>query len=279
MNKLARPKKQTVDYFPHLCSHGKTMFILEQKYGNDGYAFWFKLLEILGSTEGHYIRLENLPAWEFLQAKTHIDQDKCLEILDLLANLEAIDDELWRDYKVIWSDNFISNIAEAYKKRIVDLPQKPSFRNQKPTSEGVSTSGNPAEIDSTGISTDINPQMKLNEMKLNEMKVDETLSKESVGTPAKTEKHKHGIYGWIRITTQEYNKLLCDLGEKELSRCIAYIDESAQSSGNKNKWKDWNLVIRKCSREQWGTRGQYLNNKSPTVHKIAWKDEDINPTT
>ena len=38
-------------------------------------------------------------------------------------------------------------------------------------------------------------------------------------------------------------------------RCITYLDESAQSNGNKNKWKDWNLVIRKCSRERWGIRG------------------------
>ena len=40
----------------------------------------------------------------------------------------------------------------------------------------------------------------------------------------------------------------------ELLRCIEYIDESAQLTGNKNKWKDWNLVIRKCSRDKWGIR-------------------------
>ena len=47
---MARPKKQTVDYFPHIIKQGKTMTILENRFGNDGYAFWFKLLEILGST-------------------------------------------------------------------------------------------------------------------------------------------------------------------------------------------------------------------------------------
>lgn len=45
---MARPKKQTVDYFPHFVKGGRTIFILENKFGNDGYAFWFKLLEILG---------------------------------------------------------------------------------------------------------------------------------------------------------------------------------------------------------------------------------------
>ena len=48
--------------------------------------------------------------------------------------------------------------------------------------------------------------------------------------------------------------MISDLGEAELNRCIRYIDESAQSNGNRNKWKDWNLVIRRCHREGWGRR-------------------------
>ena len=65
-------------------------------------------------------------------------------------------------------------------------------------------------------------------------------------------RHKFGAYGWVRLSDEEYARLLDDLGETELERCITYIDESAQSNGNKNKWKDWNLVIRKCSRDRWG---------------------------
>lgn len=76
-------------------------------------------------------------------------------------------------------------------------------------------------------------------------------------TPAgeKPKKHKYGEYGWVQLTEEEYTRLLADLGEKELSRCIAYVDESAQSTGNKNKWRDWNLVIRKCARGGWGKGG------------------------
>lgn len=67
-------------------------------------------------------------------------------------------------------------------------------------------------------------------------------------------RRKFGEYGWVRLSTEEYNRLRSDLGEAELKRCIAYVDESAQSNGNKNKWKDWNLVIRKCSRGKWGAK-------------------------
>lgn len=79
--------------------------------------------------------------------------------------------------------------------------------------------------------------------------------------PAKPDKqrseivrHKHGEYGWVLLSEEEYQRLEEDLGPEELDRCIRYVDESAQSNGNKNKWKDWNLVLRKCSRERWGAK-------------------------
>ena len=140
---MARPKKRTVDYFPHQCNHGKTMFILEQKYGNDGYAFWFKLLELLGTTEGHFLHLENSEDWEFLQAKTRLYGDKCREILDLLARLDAIDRELWESHRVVWSQNFVDGIAPVYRNRGVETPSKPSFYTRKPSDDGVSTPENP----------------------------------------------------------------------------------------------------------------------------------------
>lgn len=69
--------------------------------------------------------------------------------------------------------------------------------------------------------------------------------------PAPT-RQKHGSFGWVRLTEEEYTRLVADFGEAETLRCINYVDESAQSTGNKNKWRDWNLVIRKCHRDGWG---------------------------
>ena len=80
-----------------------------------------------------------------------------------------------------------------------------------------------------------------------EVEVDKTKSKR---VPAV--RHKHGQYGWVLLTDAQMESLERDLGQIELARCIAYVDESAQSTNNKNKWKDWNLVIRRCSRDNWG---------------------------
>lgn len=67
-------------------------------------------------------------------------------------------------------------------------------------------------------------------------------------------RHKYGEYGWVKLTDAEYDRLLRDLGHAELERCIRYVDESAQSNSNRNKWTDWNLVVRKCHRDRWGLK-------------------------
>lgn len=146
---MTRPNKQTVDYFPHNCNHGRTMFILEQKYGNDGYAFWFKLLELLGSTDGHFLDLNDGVTKEFLVAKTKINAVLCDEILSLLASIDAIDKELWEN-SIIWSQNLVNNISSVYKKRQAGTPTKPSFRCQKPRLGVVPVVGNPQN---TGVGT------------------------------------------------------------------------------------------------------------------------------
>ena len=46
------------------------------------------------------------------------------------------------------------------------------------------------------------------------------------------------------------NKVKKDLKMKYVF-AIKKIDEYVQSNGNKNKYKDWNLVLRKAIRERW----------------------------
>jgi hypothetical protein len=140
---MTRPRKQTVDYFPHQVNHGETIFILEQRYGNDGYAFWFKLLELLGRTEGHCIDCKKPSTLNYLAAKTLISKDKAEEILNLLAELEAIDLELWTEGKVIWSDNFLKGLSFAYRNREMSIPDKPVIQCQKSGICGANDVRNP----------------------------------------------------------------------------------------------------------------------------------------
>jgi len=141
---MTRPRKQTVEWFPHSVEHGMTVFILEERYGIAGYYFWFRLLELLGQTEGHFIDYENSARKAFLQAKTKTSPETCLEILDLLAELEAIDQSLWKE-KIIWSDNFVEGVAPVYQNRRVETPSRPDNYRKKSHAEGVSTCSLPVD--------------------------------------------------------------------------------------------------------------------------------------
>lgn len=85
---------------------------------------------------------------------------------------------------------------------------------------------------------------------------------EEAAKPPTPTRNKYGRYGWVRLTDDEYSRLLDDLGQAELDRCIQYIDESAQGNGNKNRWKDWNLVLRRCHREGWGRNHHQQDDKN-----------------
>lgn len=123
---MGRPRKQTVDYFPHFVStDSRTKFILEQSWGNDGYAFWFKLLELLGRSEGHYYDCTAMANKKYLVALMKIDDSTIDEILEVLADLGNIDKELWEERKVIWCQSLVDNLQDVYSKRTVSAPLKP----------------------------------------------------------------------------------------------------------------------------------------------------------
>lgn len=135
---MARPRRLTIDYFPHFVKCGRTIFILESKFGNDGYAFWFKLLEILGETEGHFYDCKTSTNWEYLLAKTRLNAEMAEQVIDALISLGKIDGELWTNNRVIWVANFVNNLIGVYKERRTALPLKPRFSPENPDTPRVS---------------------------------------------------------------------------------------------------------------------------------------------
>lgn len=117
------------------------------------------------------------------------------------------------------------------------------------------TSKRQAKPEQTGSKAEPNVNVNVNENVNVNANVNENENVNGNGNAAKPKKRRaHGEYGWVKLSDAEYDRLLADLGQTELDRCIQHIDELAQSSGNKNEWSDWNLVLRRCNRERWGIR-------------------------
>lgn len=125
---MARPRKDGVDYFPHFVNWGKTIPILKQRFGNDGYAAWFQLLELLGKSVTHSIDLEDPMEWEYALASLGLTEQIATEFFTLIAKLRAIDPDLWEEDRVVWCQKFVDNLEDLYRKRSVSAPEKPALK-------------------------------------------------------------------------------------------------------------------------------------------------------
>lgn len=114
---MAREQRKDVDYFPHPCGHGRKMHIIESKFGNDGYAVWFKLLEQLGKANNHYIDISDEFDFSFLVSTFKVTPDKAREILSELAKMDAINKFLFENHNILWSQKFTDSVTDAYRKR------------------------------------------------------------------------------------------------------------------------------------------------------------------
>jgi hypothetical protein len=139
------------------------MFIIESKYGNDGYAVWFKLLESLAKTDDHWMDLSDPSNMMYLCAKCRVSNDIMEAIISDLANLGEVDAQLWKDERVIWSQKFTDSIEEAYKKRSNVCPNREAVINKL---RGLGRC-KPPKGQSQG---DVNPYTKVNNNKPKETK-------------------------------------------------------------------------------------------------------------
>ena len=114
---MARPERNNVDYFPFICEDGNKMFYIEETYGNDGFATFIKILRELAKTNYHYLDLSKPTTVMFLSAKCKVSKETLLSIIKDLVELGKFDAILWNENSIIWCQDFVDSIQDAYSKR------------------------------------------------------------------------------------------------------------------------------------------------------------------
>ena len=113
---MARQERNDVDYFPHPVNHGKKMHYILNKYKNDGYTVWFRLLEELGKASYHYLDLSDEIQLMYLSSTFLVTEEMLTFIISDLVKLEQFDKELYEN-KILFNIGFNESITDAYKKR------------------------------------------------------------------------------------------------------------------------------------------------------------------
>lgn len=212
---MARPAKTSVDYFPHMAHSGKTIAILEARWGNDGYAFRFKLLELLGDSSDFTFYCSRSADWEYLLSKTRVSEAVARAILDKLAEVEAIDAECWQR-QIVWSDNFVRNLASVFVKRRQKLPQKPGLRGENSAKTGI----NPTKTD------------KVKETKPEESTI-EQMNRDPSACPSSLRPGVVQQADMVFLTPEELAQLQREYGGEGAARLVTILDAYKTNSPDK----------------------------------------------
>lgn len=215
---MGRLPKKGVDYFSHdvNASSSPTLFVIESQFGNDGYAFWFKLLEFLGSKESLSVDAKDTAEWLYFVAKARVTAEQALQILDVLADTEAIDKTLWREHRVIWSDNYANRLSDVYRKRGIEKPSRPIYCEKK-----------------------VDDDEKSEEEKTipDKPKQKKKAEKSDDGT---TEKVKYADF--VKMKPEEYDILREKYGKEAADKCISVLDNYKGSKGKTYK-DDYRAIL------------------------------------
>lgn len=219
---MARTPKDTVDYFPHdahASAESATLAVLEGQFGNDGYAFWFKLLETLACANGHFLEWIDGRRLQVFCGKVHITEDKGVEMLNLLVGMGGIDKELWVNNKVIWCQHLVDNLADVYGNRRRGIPLKPlstphnlltTCRNLITTPDKAIPSDERKGKETKGKDTPLNPPVS-----------------QSLQISKTTEKKTYGEFQNVLLSEEEFQKLKDKFGaaaEAMIEKLSAYME-------------------------------------------------------
>jgi len=176
---MARPERRDADYFPFYAKRGKTLNILQSKFGLEGIGFFTNLLRFLTFTpDHHYCIKDETDKMNFFAEIGIQEESRGIEIIELMVKTEKLNRELWENYKVIVSEDHLLSLTDAYKQRrnkiitIAEIKQKfvSMYGNPEKNNENsVSMYGNP-EKDGH------NPQRKGKETKVKKSKEDSEAS-------------------------------------------------------------------------------------------------------
>ena len=139
---MARPQKQGMDYFPHDtdASNDEKVEALRILYGNDGYAFYFILLERIYRTPDFELDISDAETIQILAKKVEVKPEKFSEMLQTSLKRGCFCRESYEKRQVLTSTGIKKRSQSVVQKRrnMANAYQESKEKDSIPANQGVS---------------------------------------------------------------------------------------------------------------------------------------------
>lgn len=159
--------------------------------------------------------------------------------------------EKWEEIKK--KRSYAGKISAEKKKQESTKSTSVNTRKQDATNDNKNQQTTTNATDNVNVNVNVNDNVNVN--------VNDNIKEKNI----KKEKNKYGKFGRVKLTDDEYERLVKEFTKDFIDNQIELLDEYVESNNNKNKYTNFNLVLRKSIRENW-----FKNKNEP-----KWFDKEI----
>lgn len=195
---------------------------------------WFKLLCLAGRcNENGFLTINNKVAYtnEMLAKVFRLDIGTVQRALDLFQSLEMV--EVFDNAYMISNWAKYQNVEGLEHIKEQNRIRQQNYRNrQKQLKIESNVTDNVTSNVTDNVKNNVNCSISLSN----------SINSKDSNNNNKSIKHIYGEYKHVRLTDEQYEKLLNDFGQGKLEKCIQILDEYIETSGK--SYKNHNLVLR-----------------------------------
>ncbi len=241
---MARPRKDGLDYFPHDtdAANDEKVEALRMLYGNDGYAFYFILLERIYRTSTGEIVVSDAETKQILSRKVDVTIEKFEEMLKTALKRGCFDVERYEKDGILTSKGIKKRMEPVISKR---LKMKELYQSS----------------DSFCMVSDAETKNKPDKVK--ERKEKESIEKK------KEKKHKYGEFKNVILSESEYEKLFIKFNGTAQEK-IEVLSEYLARVGA--KYKSHYLTILKWAKDDKKTKPLSFSEQAEENLRKAFED-------
>ena len=179
---MARPAKLNCDYFSHFVKHDRDLHYLIERFGIEGYYFFYRLREFLCDSDNWTYQIETEADMSYFCKQFSLDKRLVLELIDVCADNGIVDHELWYRAQILWQDELASYLKDAWSGRKAPPPEKPIVDIEKKLSPrvGVSKVVNLVSNSNNLVPSPNNTQRKVKDNKVEDSKTDDNKLNDSI---------------------------------------------------------------------------------------------------